>query len=219
MKQLNRNVTEMTKNQIQRSVTTNFLKVVEELVAIRYAEITNEKELADYIEISQSLISKLKSDENRYVSLDMLARLVNILGANANSVFVLDKSSKEKLIRDGFVVNAGRSGNTNNISNSKINNFLQGPVMNGDNHKGDINTTLKIINTLPAKDRKEVKQYFDSLTNQNTGLENKVEGLKKILDQHEKTIKKKDGLLEEKNKKLFELQQELLDFYKKEKKK
>lgn len=211
MKQANRDLLEMNKNQLQRLVTVNFLSIVDEIVRKRlYVDITNEKELADFLAINQSVISKLKSDENRYVSLDMLARLVNILGANSNNVFVLDKGQKEKLIRESFVMNAGRSGNTNNISNSKIGQFIQGAIVNGDNNKGNINTTLKIINGLPAKDKREIKEYFASITNQNSGLQNEVGDLKKTLTRHEKAIKEKNDELKEKDKQLFEMSQKYI---------
>ena len=211
MKQVNRDLLEMNKNQLQRLVTVNFLAIVDEIVRKRlYVDITNEKELADFLAINQSVISKLKSDENRYVSLDMLARLVNILGANSNNVFVLDKAQKEKLIRESFVMNAGRSGNTNNISNSKIGQFIQGAIVNGDNNKGNINTTLKIINGLPAKDKKELKEYFASITNQNSGLQNEVGDLKKTLTRHEKAINEKNKELKEKDKQLFEMSQKYI---------
>lgn len=206
MKQVNRNLSDLSKNQLQRLVTVNFLEIIEEIVGKRlYADITSEKELSDYIASNQSVISKLKTDENRYVTLDMIAKVVNLLGANSNNIFVLGKSEKEKLIREGFTFNQGRSGNTNNISNSKVSNFVQGAVINGDNYKGNINTTLKILNGLPAKDRKELKEYFESISNQNTGLKNEVGDLKKTLAQHEKAMKAKNLELKNKEEALAEM--------------
>lgn len=206
MKQVNRNLSDLSKNQLQRLVTINFLEIIEEIVGKRlYADITSEKELSDYIASNQSVISKLKTDDNRYVTLDMIAKVVNLLGANSNNIFVLDKSEKEKLIREGFTFNQGRSGNTNNITNSKVSNFVQGAVINGDNYKGNINTTLKILNGLPAKDRKELKEYFESISNQNAGLKNEVGDLKKTLAQHEKAMKAKNIELKTKEEALAEM--------------
>ena len=122
----------------------------------------------------------------------------------------MDKAQKEKLIRESFVMNAGRSGNTNNISNSKIGQFIQGAIVNGDNNKGNINTTLKIINGLPAKDKKELKEYFASITDQNSGLQNEVGDLKKTLTRHEKAINEKNKELKEKEKQLSEMSQKYI---------
>jgi plasmid maintenance system antidote protein VapI len=213
MKQANSIINEMSKNQLNRLVTMNFLEIVEEIVSKRlYTEITTESELASYIELNQAYISKLKSNENRYVSFDMMLRLVNILGANSNNFFLLKKSEREQLIREGFTVNAGRSGNTNNISNSKIGKFIQGAIINGDNHKGDIHTTMKIINGLPNKQhRKEMKDFVEKVTNQNSGLKNEVGDLKKTLARHEKAIKEKNDELKEKNEELRAKEKQLFE--------
>lgn len=211
MKQLNRSLSEMSKNEINRLVTVNFLNAIEEIVGKRYyREVTNESELAAFLKINQSYISKLKSDENRYVTLDMILRIVNLLGANSNNFFLMNEAEKDKIIREGFALNSSRSGNTNNISNSKIDKFIQGAIINGDNNKGNINTTLKIINGLPAKDKKELKEYFASITNQNSGLQNEVGNLKKTLSRCEKAINEKNKELREKEKQLMEISQKYI---------
>lgn len=205
MLQRNRTLDKMSKNEISRVVTTNFLSTIEEIVRRGiYEDIKNESDLAVLTDISHSSISKLKTDKNRYVTLEMILKIVNLLGANSNNLFVTDTKQKEELIREGFV-NAGRSGNINNITNSKVKSFVQGPVINGDNYKGDINTYQKIINNIPVKYRKELKDALQSITNKNDTLENQVKDLKKTLAQHDKAIKAKDLELTKKEKELEEL--------------
>lgn len=207
MLQRNRTLDKMSKNEISRVVTTNFLSTIEEIVRKGiYEDIKNESDLAVFTNISHSSISKLKTDENRYVTLEMILKIVNKVGANSNNLFVIDEKQKEELIREKFV-DAGRSGNTNNIS-GKVKNFIQGPVVNGDNYKGNINTYQKIINNIPVKYRKELKealQPLPAIVAQNESLNNQVKDLKKTLAQHERAIKAKDLELSKKEKELEEL--------------
>jgi DNA-binding Xre family transcriptional regulator len=205
MLQRNRALEKMSKNEISRVVTTNFLKTIEEIVRKGiYEDIKNESDLAVFTDISHSSISRLKTDENRYVTLEMILKIVNKVGANSNNLFVIDEKQKEELIREKFV-DASRSGNTNNITNSKVKSFIQGPVINGDNYKGDINTYQRIINNIPVKYRKELKEALQSITAQNGSLNNQVKDLKKTLAQHERAIKAKDLELSKKEKELEEL--------------
>lgn len=208
MLQANRTLGKMSKNEISRVVTTNFLNLIEEVVRKGiYEDIKNESDLAEFTTISHSSISKLKTDKNRYVTLEMLLKIVNLLGANSNNLFVLDTKQKEELIREGFV-NAGRSGNVNNLTNSNKNTLIQGPVINGDNYKGDIHTYKKIINNIPLKYRKELTkalQTMETLESKNDNLENQVKDLKKTLAQHDKAIKDKDAQLVKKEKEIDEL--------------
>lgn len=208
MNQSNRKFEKSSNNEINREVTVKFLNVLEKIVKENvFPDITTESKLAALLEIKQSYISKIKGNPNRYVTLDMISGFVNELGINSNIFFLLNEkeAKKEKLIREGFTFNQGRSGNTNNISNSKLTNFVQGPVMNGDNYKGDIHTTLKILKGLSPKDRKEMKEYFESITNQNSGLKNEVTELKKTLAQHEKAMKAKNIELKKKEEELAEM--------------
>lgn len=205
MLQRNRTLEKMSKNEISRVVTTNFLSTIEEIVRKGiYEDIKNESDLAVFTNISHSSISKLKTDKNRYVTLEMILRIVNLLGANSNNLFVTDSKQKEDLIREGFI-NAGRSGNTNNITNSKVKSFIQGPVINGDNYKGDINTYQRIINNIPVKYRKELKEALQAINNKNENLENQVKDLKKTLAQHDKALKAKESELMKKEKEIDEL--------------
>lgn len=211
MNQSVKNLEKMSKNEINRLVTANFLNAVEEVVEKRYyRDVTNERELATFLNITQSSISKLKSDENRYVTLDMILRMVNLLGANSNNFFLMNEKEKEKLIREGFIVHSGHSGHTNTISNSKVGHIVQGAIVNGNNNKGNINTTLKIIDGLPAKDRKEMKEYLNTIKNQNSGLQEEVVDLKKTIARYEKAMNEKNKELKEKEKQLHDMSQKYI---------
>jgi len=192
MNQSHTNVKEMSKNQLQRMVTENFLNTIDDIVnSGKYVDLQNEAAISKIIAKEQGYISKLKKDDKRYVSLEMITLLVNLLGANSNNIFLLEKSEKEKLFREGVTANQVRKGNTNNISDNK-GNVVQGAIINGDNYKGNANTTLKIINGLPAKDRKEMKEYLASIQNQNSEQISEIEALKKIIDRHKEEIDKKE---------------------------
>ena len=211
MVQPNKNLDGLSKNELNRIVTVNFLNAFQEIVKNNvFKDIKTESELAAFLDIKQGYISKLKSDENRYVTLDMILRIVNILGANSNKFFLMSQTEKEKLLRDGFKSSSIRKGHVTTITNSKVSNYIQGPVFNGDNHKGNITTTLKIIEGLPAKDKKELKEYFNSISEQNAGLQNVVADLKKTLARHEKALKEKNAQLEIKEKKLSEISQKYI---------
>lgn len=204
---MDRNLEKSSKNEISREITVKFLDLLEKIVAEGWVEgISSEAKLMAMLQIKQNYISKIKANPRRYVTIDMISSFVNELGVNSNILFVLNEkeAKKEKVIREGFTINQGRSGNTNNISNNR-GNLVQGPVVNGDNHKGDINTTLKILKGLTPKDRREMKEYYESITNKNELLINQVGDLKKTLAQHEKAMKAKNIELKKKEDEFSEL--------------
>ena len=82
--------------------------------------------------------------------------------------------------------------------------------INGNNNKGNINTTLKIIDGLPAKDCKEMKEYLNTIKNQNSGLQKEVVDFKKNLSRHEKAMNDKNKELKEKEKQLLEMSQKYI---------
>ncbi len=206
MKQRIINSNKMEKLSVNRQVTLNFLKLIDEIIEKKlFNGFATERDLAAFIQLEQSYISKLKIDENRYVSLDMISRFVNLLGINSNNFFIKDELNKEKVLRDNFTFESARSGNTNNITNSKIGHFVQGAVVNGNNNTGNVNTTLKIINGLPAKDQKEIKNYLTTIKNQNKGMSSEIEALKKIIDKHKREIDKKEKELSDLSKKYVSL--------------
>ena len=204
---MDRNLEKSSKNEISREITVKFLDLLEKIVAEGWVEgISSEAKLMAMLQIKQNYISKIKANPRRYVTIDMISSFVNELGVNSNILFVLNEkeAKKEKVIREGFTINQGRSGNTNNIGNNK-GNIVQGPIVNGDNHKGDINTTLKILKGLTPKDRREMKEYYESIINKNELLINQVGDLKKTLAQHEKAMKAKNIELKKKEEELSDL--------------
>lgn len=204
---MDRNLEKSVKNEVSREITEKFLELLDKIVTEGWIEgVASEAKLMAMLQIPQNYISKIKANPRRYVTIDMISSFVNELGVNSNILFVLNEkeAKKEKVIREGFTINQGRSGNTNNIGNNK-GNIVQGPVVNGDNHKGDINTTLKILKGLTPKDRREMKEYYESITNKNELLINQVGDLKKTLAQHEKAMKAKNIELKKKEEELSEL--------------
>lgn len=205
MTQLNGKLDKMSKSDVNREITLKFLSAIDKIVKENLFEhITSENKVTEMFQKQHNYFSKIKNDPNRYVTLDMIAGIVNELGLNSNVFFVLNEKEekKEKFFREGQPLNSTRSGNTNNISNSTIEHFVQGAIVNGDNNQGNISTTLKIINGLPAKDQKELKKYFAAITNQNEGLKDEVLDLKKTLAQHEKALKEKNAALKAKENEL-----------------
>lgn len=195
MKQTNKNIAGMDRNQLNRFVTENFLARLEEIVEKKVnPNVNNARQFAQFLEVDQAAISKLKSDEHRYVTLDMIAKAVNKLGLNANSLFV-ENHKKEKLVRDITVIEQDNSGATNNIGK------MHGVVVNGgvlkkDSVKQKIRLE-KIVQKLPKKDRIEITEALSSQDGKLTELNGKLLALKKIIDNNEKALTIKDKTLAE----------------------
>jgi septal ring factor EnvC (AmiA/AmiB activator) len=121
---------------------------------------------------------------------------VNGLGLNANFVFVENGPAKEKLIREGVVTNNNNiSGNNNKVSN--ITPVFQGHVT------GNISIAEKIVQGMPPKERKEMKQYMNN-------VEKEILDLKKTIDYYKKQLRDKEKELKEKDKRLMDTQEQLI---------
>ncbi|MCC6370634.1 MAG: hypothetical protein IT236_06510 [Bacteroidia bacterium] len=193
----------MDRNQLNRFVTQNFLDRLEEIVEKRInPKVNNARQFAQFLDMDQAAISKLKSDEHRYVTLDMIAKAVNKLGLNANALFV-ENHKKERLVRDLTVIEQDNSGATNTIGT------MNGIVVNGGILKKDSVKQKfhleKIVQKLPKKDRIEITAALASQDGKLTELTEKLLALKKIIDDNEKTIANKDKTLAEMQSKYISL--------------
>lgn len=199
MTQPTKNYIGLPKYELERRVTEKFLEAVKVFVMERYNKaIVNESELAKYLKLGRARFSQMRGEGNAFVTIEMVAKMVNELGLNANIIFVLDNDEREKeeLIRDNVTINSSGSGVTNNVVNSKGNKFINGPVVNGTN-SGTINTAEKIIQGLPASVRKELKAELAKIQTQNLAMSGEIEVLKKSRDQYRKDLNKKEKELEE----------------------
>lgn len=179
---------------IKSLVSRNFVDAMEEMS--EEGIVKNPRQFSQKIKKDQSNFSKIKSGEGRYVTLDIIYEAVNKLGLNANFVFVENGTTKENLLRESVVTNNNNiSGNNNKVSN--VAPVIQGPVY------GDISVAEKIIQGMPAKERKEMKKYMSNVSN-------KIVELKKTIDFCEKELREKDKKLMEKDKRLMETQEKLI---------
>ena len=199
MKQtVGKNIANLDRNELNRLVTVNFLDSIQQVVESHIFDAAgNEKEFAKLITTEQSKISKLKTDENRYVTLDILAKAVNVLGMDANAWFVADNSKKKKkLIRDGVHIDSKVIGNNNQVTTGKNNTVIHG------SHTGDIYNAESIIQSMSEKDQKEMKKYMD-------GVSNEIIILKKTVDHYKTELKIKDEKLMETQEKYINLLESL----------
>ncbi|MCC6373106.1 MAG: hypothetical protein IT236_19030 [Bacteroidia bacterium] len=195
MKQTNKNIAGMDKNQLNRFVTENFLERLEEIVKKKVnPNVNNARQFAQFLDMDQAAISRLKSDEHRYVTLDMIAKAVNKLGLNANTLFV-ENHKNEKLMRDLNIIEQDNSGAANNFGN------MHGVVVNGGVLKKDaVKQKIrleKIVQKLPKKDRIEITEALSSQDGKLTELDGKLLALKKIIDNNEKALAIKEKTLTE----------------------
>lgn len=198
MSQRNKNILDLSDNELKAKVTENFFKVYAELKAVGYLK--NERDLATVIGKEQSRVSRLKTEAGNYVQLDSLFRLVSAIGVNANLFFVPD-DKKEPLLRNGIDNSSKVSGKGNIVQNNHI----------SDNH-GEIHNynAQKIINGLSDNDRKEINAYLDNIKAQNTSLHDRVEDLKKTIALCEKKLKDAQNEIRLKDQKLQETQEKLI---------
>ena len=192
----------MTDSELKELVTENFFAVADELK--NRGIIKNERELATLLKKSQTRFSRMKSDINSYVQLEMIFRLVNDLGVNANTIFADDPKSEE-LLRDGVMNIANTTGSHNIIQNSKNGTLIQ-------NNTGTITSynAEKIIQTLPKAEREALNKYFADIQAQQTVTQKEVNSLKKTVVLYEKKLKAAEALLHEKDNKLQQTQEKLI---------
>lgn len=196
MKQTDKNIASMDRNQLNRFVTLNFLERLEELVEKKInPNITNERQFAQFLEVEQAAISKLKSDEHRYVTLDMIAKAVNKLGLNANALFV-ENHKKERLVRDFTNIEQNNSGANNHIGNNMHGLIVNGGVLKKDSVKQKIRLE-KIVQKLPKKERLEIIETLSNQHGRLVELNEEMKALKKTLDESRDTIASKDKMLAE----------------------
>ncbi|MGE0566424.1 MAG: hypothetical protein AB7O73_00630 [Bacteroidia bacterium] len=182
------------KTEIKTLVSQNFVGAMEEMT--EEGIVKNSRQFSNKVKKDQSNFSKIKKGEGRYVTLDVIYEAVNNLGLNANFIFVENGTTKEKLLREGVVTNNNNvSGNNNKISN--ITPVFQAPV------NGHVSVAEKIIQGMPAKDRKEMRKHFDNMASE-------ILDLKKTVDFYKKQLKGKEKELKEKDKKLMDTQEKLI---------
>lgn len=182
------------KTEIKSLVSQNFVGAMEEMTD--EGIVKNSRQFSNRVKKDQSNFSKIKKGEGRYVTLDVIYEAVNNLGLNANFIFVKNGTTKEKLLRDGVVTNNNNiSGNNNKVSN--ITPVFQAPV------SGNVSVAEKIVQGMPAKERKEMKKYMNNVTNE-------ILELKKTVDYYKKQLRDKEKQLQEKDKKLMETQERLI---------
>ena len=189
MKQDIKNLENLSDADIKSFITLNFLNALDEMS--NKGIVKNPRQFASIIMEDQSTISKLKL-KGRYVTLDIICKAVNLLGLNANHIFLVEETPKEKLIREGVVINSEVSGDSNNVINGKNNTVIQG------NNNGNVYNAEKIIQGMPVKERKELKKYLDNMIQE-------MLDLKKMLAHCQKELSIKD-------KKLMETQEKLIKF-------
>lgn len=199
MTQSSKNYIDLDRYELSKMVTDQFLEAINAFVEGRHHKsIVNERELAQYLKINLTKFSQMRGAKNIFVTIEMVTKMVNDLGLNANTIFVLDKEEhkSEKLLRDNITINSSGSGVANNVVNSDGNKFINGPVING-NNTGTINNAEKIIQGLPASVRKELKAELAKIQTQNIAMSDEIEALKKSRDQFRKDLSKKEKELEE----------------------
>lgn len=180
-------VKKVEKTEIKAMISKNFIGAMEKMSS---DAIGKNSQFSDSVKKDRSNFSKIKKGDGRYVTLDMVYEAVNILGLNANFIFVEDGETKEEILREGVVNNSNVSGNNNTVLNGKNNNVVQ-----GDNN-GRIYNAEKIVQGMPAKERKEMNKYMDNVAKE-------ILDLKKTIAHYKKELREKD-------KKLMATQEELI---------
>lgn len=193
------------RNLISKKVTEQFLSSVSQGIDQRaFGTIKTESGLAEQINYRRDALSKMKMAGNNFVTVDVIAKVVNDLNMDANLFFIFDEKSKPgKLIRDTITINSSGSGITNNTVKSSKTKFIQVGAVNGNNNI--INNAEKIIQGLQPEVRAELNAAMAILQSQNTSNASRIDDLKKMNDQHvsEKAILQKK--LDEINKKYITL--------------
>ncbi len=180
-------VKKVEKTEIKAMISKNFIGAMEKMSS---DAIGKNSQFSDSVKKDRSNFSKIKKGDGRYVTIDMVYEAVNILGLNANFIFVEDGETKEEILREGVVNNSNVSGNNNTVLNGKNNNVVQ-----GDNN-GRIYNAEKIVQGMPAKERKEMNKYMDNVAKE-------ILDLKKTIAHYKKELREKD-------KKLMATQEELI---------
>lgn len=183
---------------IKRTVSEQFLRTVEE--AISSGIVKNQREFALLIQEEQAEFSKIKSpDNNRYVDVEMLWKAVNQLGLNANHFLVEGGDKSEKLQRPGVQINGGTVNGNHNV-------VLTGQAVS---NNGDVYYNVeKLVQSLPAKDKRAILLKISKLETQNAGLNDELADLKKTIDRYEREI--------EKDKKIIESQEKIIKLLEKD---
>ncbi|MBS1635414.1 MAG: hypothetical protein JST26_05780 [Bacteroidetes bacterium] len=177
---------------IKRIVSEQFLNSVTQ--AIETGLVKNEREFALLIEKDQAEFSRMKNTERgRYVDIEMIYKAVNLLGFDANHIFLEGGGKKENLLREGVHINGGNVSGNNNV-------VLTGQAVS--NH-GDVYLNVqKLVQSLPAKDKNAILKKISDLESKSTGLNTQIEDLKKTIDRYEREM--------EKDKKIIETQEKLI---------
>lgn len=181
------------KAEVKTLVSKNFVGAMDEMMMEGIGEQTL---LSQKIKKDRSNFHKIGRSPGRYATIDAIYEAVNSFGLNANFIFVEDGPMKEKILREGVVNNNNNiKGNNNKVSN--ITPVFQAPVT------GNISVAEKIIQGMPAKERKEMKKYMDNVANE-------ILDLKKTADYYKRQLKEKEKQLQEKDKKLMDTQERLI---------
>lgn len=181
------------KAEIKTLVSKNFVGAMDEMML---EGIGKGSALSQKIKGDRSNFHKIGRAPGRYATIDTIYEAVNSFGLNANFIFLEDGPSKEKLLRDTVVTNNNNfKGNNNKVSN--ITPVFQAPVT------GNVSVAEKIVQGMPAKERKEMKKYMSNVTNE-------ILELKKTVDHYKKQLRDKEKQLQEKDKKLMDTQERLI---------
>ncbi len=186
-------VKKLEKTEIKARISKIFMGAMEKMSS---EDLVDNSKFSDSVKKDRSNFSKIKKGDGRYVTLDMVYEAVNVLGLNANFIFLEDGETKEELLREGVINNSTVSGNNNTVLNGKNNNVVQ-----GDNH-GRIYNAEKIVQGMPARERKEMNKYMDNVAKE-------ILDFKKKITHYKKELKEKD-------KKLMDTQEELIKQLKKQ---
>ena len=183
------------KAEVKTLVSKNFVGAMEEMTLEGIGK--NEPIITEKVKKDRSNFHKIGKTPGRYATIDAIYEAVNGLGLNANFVFVENGPAKEPLMREGVVTN------NNNISggkNHKISNIT--PVFQAQ-VSGNVSIAEKIVQGMPAKERKEMKQYMNN-------VEKEIVDLKKTIDYYKKQLRDKEKELKEKDKRLMDTQEQLI---------
>ena len=182
------------KAEVKTLVSKNFVGAMEEMTLEGIGK--NEPILTEKVKKDRSNFHKIGKAPGRYATIDAIYEAVNGLGLNANFVFVENGPAKEPLLREGVVNNNNNiSGNNNKVSN--ITPVFQAPV------NGNVSIAEKIVQGMPPKERKEMKQYMSN-------VEKTILDLKKTIDYYKKQLRDKEKELKEKDKRLMDTQEKLI---------
>lgn len=183
------------KTEVKTLVSKNFVGAMEEMTLEGVGK--NEPILTEKVKKDRSNFHKIGKAPGRYATIDAIYEAVNGLGLNANFVFVENGPAKEPLFREGVVTNNNTISGGKNHKISNVTPVFQGAV------SGNVSVAEKIIQGMPAKDRKEIRKHFDNMAHE-------ILDLKKTVDYYKKQLRDKEKELKEKDKRLMDTQERLI---------